>query len=80
MPQVFQLVSGPLIQQLLKARNNAIGKALEAEKDDAKVVDKLFRNVLSRPPNAAELDRCAGYLAAASPPRTSCGRCKWSRA
>jgi mono/diheme cytochrome c family protein len=64
MPQVFQLVSGPLIQQLLTRKGNVLGKLIEAGKSDAEIVDSLFWTALTRPPSAAELERCTTLLAA----------------
>ncbi|MEI9897718.1 MAG: DUF1553 domain-containing protein [Chthoniobacter sp.] len=66
MPQVFQLISGPLIQQLLTRPGNAIGKLLASEKDDTKVVDQLFWNFLDRSPTPAESERGTALLTTGS--------------
>jgi hypothetical protein len=66
MPQVFQLISGPLIQQLLTRKDNALGKLLETEKDDAKVVDQLFWTIISRAPTATERERSTALLSSGS--------------
>jgi mono/diheme cytochrome c family protein len=78
MPQVFQLISGPLIQQLLTRKSNALGTLLGAEKDDAKVVDQLFWTALTRPPSAAELDRCTTLLAAGPDRRRAAEDLAWA--
>jgi hypothetical protein len=78
MPQVFQLVSGPLMQQLLTRKSNVLGKLLEAEKDNTKVVDQLFWTALTRAPSAAELDRCTAMLAAAPDRRRATEDLAWA--
>jgi len=62
MPQAFQLISGPLVQQLLTRKDNALDKLLGSG-SDATTLDELFWSALSRPPTAAERDRSAAYLA-----------------
>jgi len=62
MPQVFQLISGPLMQKLLTRKDNALGKLLAAEQDNAKVIDQLFWLTLTRAPSPAELTRCTALF------------------
>jgi len=64
MPQVFQLISGPLIQQMLTRKGNALDKLLDAGKTDAEIVNTLFWTTLTRPPTAQELERCTTLLGA----------------
>jgi hypothetical protein len=66
MPQVFQLISGPLMQKLLSRKDNLLGHLLESEKDDAKVVDRLFRTIVTRPPTPTELERGTTLLGSGS--------------
>jgi hypothetical protein len=66
MPQVFQLISGPLIQQLLTRPDNALGQLLAAEKDDTKVIDQLFWTTLTPPPTPAENERNTNLLSTGS--------------
>ncbi len=63
MPQVFQLISGPLIQQLLTRKGNVLGTLVASGKPDAEIVEALFQAALSRPPSAAELARSTALLA-----------------
>ena len=63
MPQVFQLISSPLIQQMLTQKGNVLDQLLGSGKSDAEVVDTLFWTALTRPPTAQELERCTALLA-----------------
>jgi hypothetical protein len=64
MPQVFQLVSGPLIQQMLTQKGNVLDTLVPSTKPDAEIVDALFWTALTRAPSPAELDRCTALFAA----------------
>lgn len=66
MPQVFQLISGPLMQQLLTRKTNLLGQLLETEKDDTAIVTQLFWTILTRPPTEAESTRCTTILSSGS--------------
>ncbi len=78
MPQVFQLISGPLVQQLLTRKGNAIDTLLGSGKGDAQIVEALFWTVITRPPSAAELDRCTALLAAAPDRRRATEDLAWA--
>ena len=62
MPQVFQLISGPLIQKLLTRKDNTIDKLVGSGKSDTEVVDELFWTALTRPPSDDERTRSTAYL------------------
>ena len=64
MPQVFQLISGPLVQQLLTRKGNVLDQLLASTQPDAQIVEELFWTMLTRPPTAAELDRGTSLLGA----------------
>nr|WP_237705502.1 DUF1553 domain-containing protein [Chthoniobacter flavus] len=66
MPQVFQLISGPLLHQLITRPDNRLGQLLAAEKDDTKIVDQLFWTIITRAPTEAESSRCTGLLSSGS--------------
>jgi hypothetical protein len=67
MPQVFQLISGPLMQDMLTRSSNSLGRLLDSGKADPDMLDELFWNTLSRSPSAKEKERALGHLAAAGP-------------
>ncbi len=76
-PQAFQLISGPLIQQLLTRRDNALDPLLRTG-SDASTVEELFWSALSRPPTQAEGDRCTAYLAAGPDRRRAAEDLAWA--
>ena len=78
MPQVFQLISGPLIQQLLTRGGNALDPLMGSEKTDPEAVDHLFWTALSRPPTAAELERSTAHLTNASDRRKALEDLAWA--
>jgi hypothetical protein len=60
--QVFQLVSGPSVQQLLSHENNHIGALLKANQTNAEIVGELYWATLSRPPSADELAKTVTHI------------------
>lgn len=62
MPQAFQLISGPLMQDALTRQNNRIDALLKSGKHELEIVDDLFWSTLSREPTTRELDRFAYRL------------------
>ena len=58
---VLAMVNGPVLGDAIKDPNNRIGKLVQSEKDDGKVVDSLYLAVLNRFPTSAE--RSAGVQA-----------------
>lgn len=57
MPQVFQLISGPLTQEMLTRKHNRLRELIDSKKSAHELVDELFWTTLSRPPAAAESER-----------------------
>jgi hypothetical protein len=78
MPQVFQLISGPLIQKLLTRKDNTIDKLFGSGKSDTEVVDELFWTALTRPPSDAERTRSTAYLAEAKDRRRATEDLTWA--
>ncbi len=69
--QVFHLVSGELMHELLTGPDNRLGTLLGSNLGNEQVLEQLYLAVLSRPPSAAEntalqahLDQAAGRRAA----------------
>jgi hypothetical protein len=77
LPQVFQLISGPMIQKLLTRKSNALEAAL-ASGSDADTVDALFWNTLSRSATDAERERFTAHLAAGSDRRRAAEDLAWA--
>ena len=58
--QAFQLLTGPVLDHMLRAPDNRIGRLLAAGKSDEEIVGELYFAALGRPPSAKER---AGALA-----------------
>ncbi len=52
--QAFQLITGPLVNQMLRNADNRIGRLLASGKGDAEIVEEFYLAALSRPPSAIE--------------------------
>ena len=62
MPQVFTLLSGPIVQDLLTRPENRVASWVKDEKSGATLVDTITWTVLSRPPSAEESARLTAHL------------------
>jgi hypothetical protein len=62
LPQVFQLVSGPVFQQMLTKANNRLGQLVESAEPAEKQVDELYWTVLSRAPSPGEAKAYTAYF------------------
>ncbi|MEO6741574.1 MAG: DUF1553 domain-containing protein, partial [Chthoniobacteraceae bacterium] len=76
--QAFQLLSGPVINELLTRKTNLIGKLLATTKPDAEIISELYLATLSREPNAAELDRAKSHLASEKDKRRALEDLAWA--
>lgn len=65
--QTFELVSGPLIEDLLSRPGNRIDQLLQSDGDHPTLVAELYWTTLSRPPSAAEESAAVEHLAAKAP-------------
>lgn len=52
--QAFQLITGPLVNQMLRAADNRLGRLLAAGKSDAEIIDEFYLAALCRRPSATE--------------------------
>ncbi|MDB6172796.1 MAG: hypothetical protein JWL59_2107 [Chthoniobacteraceae bacterium] len=78
MPQVFQLISGPLLQQLLTASGSVIDTLVSSGKPDPTLIDELFWDVLSRSPTEVENKRAAEYLSGSGERRKAFEDLAWA--
>jgi hypothetical protein len=62
MGQAFQLISGPLLNNLLTRENNRIDKLIKAGKTDEQILDELFWTAVSRAPTKEEAARTLAHL------------------
>jgi hypothetical protein len=78
LPQAFQLISGPLVQQLLTRKGNVIDQLLSSTKPDREIIEELFWTALSRAPSARESERTSAYLTEAKDRRRACEDVTWA--
>jgi hypothetical protein len=64
--QTFQLVSGPVLDSMLAAPDNAIGQWIREGRSDSDVVRELYWSALSREPSEPEFQRASDRLAKAA--------------
>jgi hypothetical protein len=76
LPQAFQLISGPLVQELLTRSGNRLDGV--AAMQDLDLIDELFWSVLSRPPTTREIDRTGTHLANAADRRRALEDIAWA--
>lgn len=60
--QTFQLVSGPLMDDLLTQRDNRIGIGLREGRSDSDLVRELYWAILSREPTPAEFEAASARI------------------
>ena len=78
LPQAFQLISGPLVQQLLTRQGNVIDQLLASSRPDREIIEELFWTALSRAPSAQESQRTSAYLGEAKDRRRACEDVAWA--
>jgi hypothetical protein len=78
MPQVFTLLGGPIMQDLLTRPENRVATWVNEIKSAADRVDAIFWTVLSRPPTAEESIRLAGHLESGTEPRKATEDVVWA--
>ncbi|MDQ3623267.1 MAG: DUF1549 and DUF1553 domain-containing protein [Verrucomicrobiota bacterium] len=78
MPQVFQLISGPLIQQLLAQPDNRLDAMLRSSAGNQQLIEELFQHTLSRPPSREEEESGLGHLAKAADRRRAAEDLTWA--
>jgi Protein of unknown function (DUF1549)/Protein of unknown function (DUF1553) len=78
MPQVFTLLSGPIMQDLLTRPENRLAGWVKEEKPAVELVDAIFWTVLSRAPTADETSRLAAHLDSGSDRRKTTEDVVWA--
>jgi hypothetical protein len=58
----FQLISGPLLDDLLTRRDNRLGQLLAAGTSNAELVEEFYLAALCRPPTPRERQSAVDYL------------------
>ncbi|MCE9562802.1 MAG: DUF1549 and DUF1553 domain-containing protein [Planctomycetes bacterium] len=63
--QAFQLITGELMNDMIRATDNRVGKMLSAGKTDAEMLDEIYLAALCRKPTEIETKKLLALLAAA---------------
>jgi len=77
MGQVFQMISGPTINELLAEKENRVSRLLAAGKSNREIVENLFWTALTRAPTKEELDDLMPGLDAAKDRRAELEDILW---
>jgi hypothetical protein len=75
--QAFQLITGPLVNQMLREADNRIGRLLAAGKSDAEIVEEFYLAALCRPPSATERQIALAMIDRAKERRTALEDLVW---
>ncbi len=78
MPQVFQMISGPVVQDLLSRGGNRLDVLLASERTIVEIIEELFWTVLSRSPTPIETDAASNRLNATSDRRGAAEDLTWA--
>ena len=76
--QAFQLISGPVIQDLLTQTSNRLNAWIGSGKTDAEIAEEMFWTVLSRPASEAERKDFAMHLETANEKRKAAEDLMWA--
>jgi hypothetical protein len=76
--QAFQLITGELMNSLVKDADNRLGKMLSAGKTDAEMLEEFYLAALCRPPTAAESKKLRAYVGGASDRRAAWEDVLWA--
>ena len=78
MGQAFQLISGPLINNQLSAKDNRLTEMVKSGRTDEQIVEELYWTTLTRPPNDKERATTASLLAKAPDKRAALEDVTWA--
>jgi len=76
--QAFQLITGELMNALVKSPNNRLGQMLAAGASDPQMLDEFYLAALCRPPTATESKKLLAYLSAAKDRRAAWEDVLWA--
>lgn len=75
--QAFQLLTGEMLHDLLAARDNRLGRLLDAKKSDREIIEELYLIGLCRRPSARELEATTALVAASKDRRAALEDVAW---
>jgi hypothetical protein len=76
--QAFQLITGELMNSMIRDSDNRLGKMLSAGKSDAEMLDEIYLAALCRHPTEIEAKKLLALLAAAKDRRTAWEDVLWA--
>ncbi|QJW97424.1 DUF1549 and DUF1553 domain-containing protein [Frigoriglobus tundricola] len=76
--QAFQLITGDLMNALVKSPNNRLGTMLAAGASDSEMLEEFYLAALCRPPTATESKKLLAYLSAAADRRAAWEDVLWA--
>jgi len=76
--QAFQLVSGPLLNDMLTRSENRLGRLLAKKRPPREIVEELYWGALSRAPGPEELSAAVEHLQSAANPRPALEDVAWA--
>ena len=77
MGQAFQLISGPMVNELLAEKENRISRLLAAGKSPREILDELFWAALTRAPTDEEFAKLLLILESAADRRAELEDVLW---
>lgn len=69
--QAFQLITGPLVNKMLRDPNNRISQLLADKRPAVEILDELYLGAVSRYPTPAEQSKLLAYVEAAADTRAA---------
>jgi len=76
--QAFQLITGELLNEMILAPENRLGKMLKAGKTDAEMLDEFYLAALCRLPNETEAKKMLAAITAAKDRRAAWEDVLWA--
>jgi len=77
MSQAFQMLSGPVVNDLVSRKDNRLARLFDAGKPDRDILTELYWAALSRPPKSAELESTTALVARAKDRRAALEDVLW---
>lgn len=75
--QAFQMLTGELVNNLIRQSDNRLGKLLADGMSDGAVLEEMYLSALSRTPTTAERDKLLAYVSAAKDKRAAWEDVAW---
>jgi len=76
--QALNLLTGPLLHDMLIAEDNRLGKLMESRRTDSEIIVELYRAALSRPPSEREAKRATELIGRRKDRRTGLEDMLWA--